>query len=56
MRDEQLYLADLVAAADAIGRFVTGMAEDEWIEDEVKQSAVMQTSEATASSSHSCTG
>ena len=41
MRDERLYLADIVEATDAIGRFVAGMTEDDWIEDEVKQGAVM---------------
>ncbi len=41
MRDERLYLADIVEAAEAIGRFVSGMTEDDWIEAEVKQSAVM---------------
>ena len=32
MRDEGLYLADIVAAADAIDRFLAGMTEDDWIE------------------------
>jgi uncharacterized protein with HEPN domain len=41
MRDEGLYLADIVAAGDAIDRFLAGMTEDDWIEDEVRQSAVM---------------
>jgi uncharacterized protein with HEPN domain len=41
MRDEGLYLADIVAAAEAIDRFLAGMTEDDWIEDEVRQSAVM---------------
>jgi uncharacterized protein with HEPN domain len=41
MRDEGLYLTDIVEAAAAIHRFVGGMTEDDWIEDEVKQSAVM---------------
>ena len=41
MRDERLYLADIVEATDAIGHFVAGMTEDDWIEDEVKQGAVM---------------
>ena len=41
MRDERLYLADIVEAAAAISRFVAGMTEDDWIEDEVKQGAVM---------------
>jgi uncharacterized protein with HEPN domain len=41
MRDEWLYLTDIVEAAAAIGRFVSGMTEDDWIDDEVKQGAVM---------------
>ncbi len=41
MRDEQLYLTDIVEAAGAIGRFLAGMSEDEWVDDEVRQSAVM---------------
>jgi uncharacterized protein with HEPN domain len=41
MRDERLYLADILEAAEAVSHFVVGMTEDDWIEDEVKQSAVM---------------
>ena len=41
MRDERLYLADIVEAAEAIGHFVAGMTEDDWTKDEVKQGAVM---------------
>ncbi len=41
MRDEQLYLTDIVEAAGAIDRFLAGMSEDEWIDNEVRQSAVM---------------
>ena len=41
MRDEWLYLTDMVEAAEAISRFVAGMTEDDWIEDEVRQGAVM---------------
>ena len=41
MRDERLYLVDILEAAAAIVRFIAGMNEDEWIEDEVRQSAVM---------------
>ena len=41
MRDEQLYLTDIVEAASAIDRFLTGMSEDDWIDDEIRQSAVM---------------
>lgn len=36
MRDERLYLADIVEAAEAISHFVAGMTENDWIEDEVK--------------------
>ncbi len=41
MRGERLYLADIVEAAEAISHFVAGMTEDDWIEDEAKQGAVM---------------
>ena len=41
MRDEELYLRDIVEAAGAIDRFLAGMSEDEWIDDEIRQSAVM---------------
>jgi uncharacterized protein with HEPN domain len=41
MRDEELYLSDIVEAAGAVDRFLAGMNEDEWIDDEVRQSAVM---------------
>jgi len=41
MRDERLYLADIVEAANAIDRFLAGLSEDDWIDDEVHQSAVM---------------
>jgi uncharacterized protein with HEPN domain len=41
MRDEQLYLTDIVEAASAIDRFLTGMSEDAWIDDEIRRSAVM---------------
>ncbi len=41
MRDEELYLRDIVEATNAIDRFLAGVSEDEWIDDEVRQSAVM---------------
>ena len=41
MRDEQLYLTDIVEAANAIARFLIGASEDSWMDDEVRQSAVM---------------
>ncbi|MBM4461241.1 MAG: DUF86 domain-containing protein [Chloroflexi bacterium] len=41
MRDEELCLRDIVEAARAVDRFLTGMSEDNWMDDEVRQSAVM---------------
>lgn len=41
MRDDALYLADIVENADAVVRFMVGQNEDDWLEDEVRQSAVM---------------
>lgn len=41
MRDERLYLTDIVEAADAISRFLAGVNEEEWSEDEMRQSATM---------------
>jgi uncharacterized protein with HEPN domain len=41
MRDEQLYLTDIIEAAKAVDRFLAGMSEDDWMDDEVRQSAVM---------------
>ncbi len=41
MRDDGLYLADIVDAAAAIDHFLSGMTEDDWIEDELRQGAVM---------------
>lgn len=41
MRDERLYLIDIVEAANAIARFLAGINEERWIDDEVRQSAVM---------------
>lgn len=41
MRDEELYLRDIVEAAGAIDRFLAGVSEDQWVDDEVRQSAVM---------------
>jgi len=42
MRPERLYLTDMVDAADAIGRFVTGVGYDDFVRDELRQSAVLQ--------------
>lgn len=41
MRDDALYLADIIENADAIARFVAGQDEASWLDDEVRQSAVM---------------
>jgi uncharacterized protein with HEPN domain len=41
MRDELLYLTDIIDASNAITRFLVGIDEGEWIDDEVRQSAVM---------------
>jgi len=42
MRREELYLADIVDAADAIERFVEGVDYDDFVGDELRQSAVLQ--------------
>ncbi len=42
MRREELYLADIVEAADAIGRFLAGVDHDEFMHDELLQSGVLQ--------------
>lgn len=42
MRSEQLYLTDILEAADAIGRFIAGIAYDDFMNDEMRQSAVIQ--------------
>ncbi|MDW8382528.1 MAG: DUF86 domain-containing protein [Verrucomicrobiota bacterium] len=42
MRPERLYLNDILAAADAIARFVRGVSEVEFMQDELRQSAVLQ--------------
>lgn len=40
MRREELYLTDIVEAADAIGRFLEGITCDDFMSDELRQSAV----------------
>lgn len=40
MRDERLYCDDILRAADFISSFLSGVSEDEWIENEQLQSAV----------------
>jgi uncharacterized protein with HEPN domain len=43
MRPDHLYLADIVAAADAIGRFIADMDDDsDFFTDELRQSAILQ--------------
>jgi uncharacterized protein with HEPN domain len=42
MRSETLYLTDIVEAADAIARFVDGLQREEFLDDELRQSAVLQ--------------
>ncbi len=42
MRAEILYLKDILEAADAIGRFLSDFKHDEFKENEVVQSAVLQ--------------
>ncbi len=41
MRSEALYLADVVEAADASARFLDGIERDEFLGDEILQSAVL---------------
>lgn len=41
MRDERLYLDDILESAAAIRRTLQGMTEDDWIEDDVRREAVM---------------
>lgn len=42
MRPEELYLTDIVDAADAVERFLEGIGPQEFTEDELRQSAVLQ--------------
>lgn len=42
MRREELYLADIIEAADTIQRFMEGMQRDDFFRDELRQSAVLQ--------------
>lgn len=42
MRREVLYLTDIVEAADAVQRFVEGFQCHELLDDELRQSAVLQ--------------
>ncbi|MBM4045791.1 MAG: DUF86 domain-containing protein [Planctomycetes bacterium] len=42
MRAEKLYLTDIVDAADAVARFLDGIAQEAFLNDEIRQSAVLQ--------------
>lgn len=42
MRPERLYLEDILQAADAIERFLSGISESDFEHDELRQSAVLQ--------------
>ena len=42
MRREELYLTDIVEAADAIRHFVEGIQREDFFDDELRQSAVLQ--------------
>jgi uncharacterized protein with HEPN domain len=42
MRREELYLRDIVEAADAVQRFIADVEEENFFEDELRQSAVLQ--------------
>lgn len=42
MRPEKLYLVDIIEAAEAIDRFCERLGEEEFLQDELRQSAVLQ--------------
>ena len=42
MRPEKLYLVDIVEAAASIERFLSGISQDEFDEDDLRKSAVLQ--------------
>lgn len=42
MRPEKLYLVDILDAADAIQRFIEPISEDDFLQDELRQSGVLQ--------------
>lgn len=42
MRSEALYLADIIEAADAIEQFIAGRTRDEFVNDDLLHSAVLQ--------------
>lgn len=41
MRREELYLTDIVEAAEAIASFLAGVLREDFIEDELRRSAVL---------------
>ena len=42
MRREKLYLADILEAADAIGKFLAGVERERFLSDDMLRSAVLQ--------------
>jgi uncharacterized protein with HEPN domain len=42
MQKDELYLHDIIEAADAIQRFLQGTSKEAFLEDELRQSAVLQ--------------
>lgn len=42
MRRDELYLTDIIEAADAIARFLQNVSKDDFLKDELRQSAVLQ--------------
>ncbi len=42
MRSEEQYLVDIFEAAEAIARFIKGVDREAFLQDEMRQSAVMQ--------------
>ncbi|MBN2563788.1 MAG: DUF86 domain-containing protein [Phycisphaerae bacterium] len=42
MRRDDLYLADIVSAADAIAQFLAGLTEAQFVDDDLVRSAVLQ--------------
>ncbi len=42
MRREELYLTDMVEAADAIGQFLLGVEQDAFFQNDLVRSAVLQ--------------
>ena len=42
MRPEELYLADILQAADAVQRFIQGVERHDFFGDDLRQSAVLQ--------------